>query len=48
MIQLLEGSDIEGLLQCMVGNIKTQVDNPQMLESSFTLGQVHLYINFHK
>ena len=33
----------------MVAHIKTQVENPQMPESGFTLDKImHLYINFHR
>ena len=33
----------------MIAHIKTQVENPRMLESAFTLDKImHLNINFHK
>ena len=33
----------------MLAHIKTQVGNPRMPESSFSLDKImHLYINFHK
>ena len=49
MTELFEGSDINDLMQCMVAQIKTQVENPQVPESGFTLDKIiHLYINFHR
>ena len=33
----------------MLAHIKTQVENPRMPESGFTLDQImHLHINFHR
>ena len=47
--EFFEGSDINDLIQCMFVHIKTQVENPGMPESGFTLDQImHLNINFHK
>ena len=49
MIEFFEGSDINDLIQRMFAYIKTQVENPQMPESGFTLDQImHLHINFHR
>ena len=49
MTEFFQGSDINGLIQCMLAYIKTQVENPQMPESVITLDKImHLYINFHR
>ena len=49
MTEFFEGSDISELIQRMLAHIKTQVENPRMLESGFTLDKImHLYINFHR
>ena len=49
MTEVFEGSDIDGLIQRMFAHINTQVENPRMPESGFTLDQImHLHINFHK
>ena len=46
---IFEGSDTNDLIQRMLAHIKTQVENPQMPESGFTLDKImHLYINFHR
>ena len=49
MAEFFEGSDINDLIQLMFAHIKTQVENPRMPESGFTLDQImHLHINFHR
>ena len=49
MTEFFEGSDINDLIQRMFAHIKTQVENPQIPESSFTLDQIiHLHINFYR
>ena len=49
MTEFFEGSDITELIQRMLAHIKTQVENPRMLESGFTLDKImHLHINFHR
>ena len=49
MAEFFEGSDINGLRQRMLAHIKTQIENPCMPESGFTLDQImHLNINFYK
>ena len=49
MTEFFEGSDINNLLQGMLGHIKTQAENPRMPESGFSLDKImHLSINFHK
>ena len=49
MTEFFEDSDINDLIQTMLAHIKTQVENPQMRESGFTLDKtMHLYINFHR
>ena len=49
MTEFFEGSDINDLIQRMLAHIKTQVENPRMPESGFTLDKImHLYINFHR
>ena len=49
MTEFFEGSDINDLIRSMLAHIKTQVENPQMPESGFTLDKtMHLYINFHR
>ena len=47
--EFFEHSNSDGLTQQMFVHTKTQVDNPQMPDSDFTLDQImHLHINFHK
>ena len=49
MTEFFEFSDINGLIQHILAHIKTQVENPRMLESGFTLHKImNLNINFHK
>ena len=49
MTEFFEGSDINDLIQRMLAHIKTQVENPRMPESGFTLDKImHLYINVHR
>ena len=49
MTEFFEGSDINDLIQRMLAYIKTQVENPRMPESGFSLDKImHLYINFHR
>ena len=38
--EFFEGSDINDLIQRMLPHIKTQVENPRMPESGFTLDQI--------
>ena len=47
MTESFEGSDINDLIQGILAHIKTQVENPRMPESGFSLDKImHLYINF--
>ena len=47
--EFFEGSDINDLIQHILAHIKTQVENPRMPESGFSLDKImHLYINFHR
>ena len=49
MTEFFKGSDINELIQRMLTRIKTQVENPRMPESGFTLDKtMQLYINFHR
>ena len=49
MTEFFQSSDINDLMQWMLVHIKTQVDNPRMSESGFSLDKIiHLYINFHR
>ena len=49
MTEFFEGSDINDLIQGILAHIKTQVENPRMPESGFSLDKImHLYINFHR
>ena len=49
MTKVFEGSDINDLIQRMLAYIKTQVENPRMPESGFSLDKImHLYIKFHR
>ena len=49
MTEFFEGSNIDRLIKRMSAHIKTQVENPRMPESGFTLDQImHLHINFYK
>ena len=48
MTEFFEGSEINDLIQRMLAHIKTQVENPLMPESGFSLDKImHLHINFH-
>ena len=49
MTEFFEGSNINDLIQGMFAHIKTQVKNPRMPESGFSLDKImHLYISFHR
>ena len=49
LTEIFEGSEINDLIQRMLEHIKTQVENPRMPESSFSLDKtMYLYINFHR
>ena len=49
MTEFFEGSDINDLIQRMLAYIKTQVENPRMPGSRFSLDKImRLYINFHR
>ena len=49
MTEFFKGSDINELIQRILTRIKTQVENPRMPESGFTLDKImHLYINVHR
>ena len=49
MTEFFEGSDINDLIQRMLAHIKTQVQNPRMPESGFSLDKImNLYINFQR
>ena len=49
MTELFEGSDINDLIQSMLVHIKTEVENPPMPESGFSLDRtMHLHINFQR
>ena len=49
MTKFFEGGDNNHLIQRMLSQIKTQVENPRMPESGFTLDKiVHQNINFNK
>ena len=49
MTEFFEGSDINDLVQRMLAYIKTQVENPRMPGSRFSLDKImRLYINFHR
>ena len=49
MTEFLERINTDKLIQRVFAQIKTQVENPRMSESGFTLDQViYQHINFHK
>ena len=49
MTEFFEGCHNNYLIQRMLAHIKTQVENPRMPESGFSLDKImHLYINFHR
>ena len=49
MTEFFQGSDINDLMERMLAYIKTQVENPRMPRSGFTLDKImHLFINFHR
>ena len=49
MTEFFEGGGVNDLIQRMLAHIKTQVENPRMPESGFSLDKImHLYIDFHR
>ena len=49
MTDFFQGSDINDLIQHMLAHIKTQVKNPRMPDSGYSLDKImHLHINFHR
>ena len=47
--EFFEGCHINDLIQRMLAHIKTEVENPRMPESGFSLDKImHLHINFHR
>ena len=49
MTEFFESSDINDLIQRMFAHVKTQVEDPRMPESGFSLDKImHLHINFHR
>ena len=49
MIEFLDASNINDLIQRMLAYIKAQTENPKFPESGFTLDKIMLlYINFHR
>ena len=49
MTEFFQASDISDLIQRMFVHIKTQVENPKMPESGFSIDKItHLYINFYR
>ena len=49
MTEIFEGSNIDEILSVMFAYIKTQVENPALPKSGFTLDHImHLDIDFHK
>ena len=49
MTEFFEASDINDLIQRMLGYIKAQTEDPKFPEKGFTVDKImHLYINFHR
>ena len=49
MMEIFQGSNIEEILEQMFTYFKTQIENPALLKSGFTLdGTMHLEISFHQ
>ena len=49
MTEFFEATDINDLIQRIFAHIKTQVENPKIPESGFSIYKIiHLYINFHR
>ena len=49
MMEIFQGSDVEELIEHMFAHIKSQIENPVLPASGFTLDStMHLDINFHK
>ena len=49
MTEVFQGSDIDEILSAIFAHIKTQVENPKLPKSRFTLDHImHLDIDFHK
>ena len=47
--EFFEVSDINDLIQHVLAHIKTEIENPRMPESGFSLDKImHLHINFHR
>ena len=48
-MEIFQGSDVEELIQHIFAHIKSQIENPVLPTSGFTLDSImHLGINFHK
>ena len=49
MTEFFEASDINDLIQRMLGYIKAQTEDPKFPEKGFTVDKImHLYINFYR
>ena len=49
MTEFFEATDINDLIQRIFAHIKTEVENPKIPESGFSIYKIiHLYINFHR
>ena len=49
MMEVFQASDITEVVKNMLGQIKTQVENPALPASGFTLDEIlHLHIDFHE
>lgn len=48
MMEVFQGSNIEKILQNLFAHIKTQIENPALEESGFSIDSImHLDIDFH-
>ena len=49
MTEVFQASDVAEIVKSMLGQIKTQVENPALPASGFTLDEIlHLHIDFHE
>jgi len=49
ILEVFQGSDIDGVVESIAANLRTQSDNPKLPKSGFTIDHImHLDIDFHK
>ena len=49
MVNVYSGSDLDQIVDGMIGHMKSQIENPALLNSRFAFGKVlHLDVSFHQ